>query len=158
MSMQRAYDHFNLALFDDKLPQCLITLQREKRTLGYFSRDRFTQSDGKVVIDEIAMNPSYFAIRSIADTLSTLVHEMVHQWQRHFGDPGRRSYHNKEWATEDDNEMIWPLDHHEPVKRAVRKQAKAWITTLSKMLFLIGNVASYSLVNFNYLGTIDFYR
>lgn len=27
------------------------------------------------------MNPDYFGGRSLADTLSTLVHEMVHVWQ-----------------------------------------------------------------------------
>jgi hypothetical protein len=27
-----------------------------------------------------------------------LVHEQVHQWQYHFGKPGRRGYHNKQWA------------------------------------------------------------
>jgi hypothetical protein len=32
------------------------------------------------------------------EIVSTLVHEMVHQWQHHFGKPSRRSYHNKQWA------------------------------------------------------------
>src|SRR5699024_9851145 len=35
--LQIAYDHFNEHLFNNALPQCLITLQREKRTYGYFS-------------------------------------------------------------------------------------------------------------------------
>jgi len=33
--LQTAYEHFNAALFAGKLPSCLITLQREKRTCGY---------------------------------------------------------------------------------------------------------------------------
>lgn len=30
--------------------------------------------------------------------MQTLVHEMVHQWQAHFGKRGRGRYHNDEWA------------------------------------------------------------
>ncbi len=95
--LQNAYDHFNGELFRGELPLCLITLQREKRTYGYFCRDRFVNRGGTMT-DEIAMNPSYFGVRSIKATLSTLVHEMVHQWQYHHGKPGRRGYHNREWA------------------------------------------------------------
>ncbi|MGC3743111.1 SprT-like domain-containing protein [Pseudomonas aeruginosa] len=95
--LQLAYEHFNVQLFDGQLPDCLITLQRERRTYGYFSRKRFARRSGEMT-DEIAMNPGYFAIRSLRKTLSVLAHEMVHLWQFHFGAPGRRGYHNKEWA------------------------------------------------------------
>lgn len=37
------------------------------------------------------------------EILSTLVHEMVHLWQQHFGKPGRRGYHNRQWA----RQMMW---------------------------------------------------
>lgn len=92
--LQQAFEHFNQALFDGALPDCLITLQRERRTHGYFSSARFVHHSGRRT-DEIAMNPGYFAIRSIRETLSTLVHEMVHAWQFHHGKPGRRGYHNR---------------------------------------------------------------
>lgn len=95
--LQTAFDHFNKALFESKLPECLITLQREKKSLGYFCRERFVHTD-KTLTDEIAMNPSHFVKRSREETLSTLVHEMSHLWQFHFGKPGRRGYHNREWA------------------------------------------------------------
>ena len=39
--LQRAYEFFNQRLFESALPPCLITLQREKRTYGYFSNGRF---------------------------------------------------------------------------------------------------------------------
>lgn len=95
--LQSAYDHFNKELFEGKLPECLITLQREKNTFGYFSPKRFVNKEhGKT--DEIAMNPTYFSIRTIAETLSTLCHEAVHLYQDNFGKPGRGRYHNKEWA------------------------------------------------------------
>lgn len=95
--LQQAYDWFNVDLFARQLPVCLITLQRKASTMGYFSARRFVSLAGDYT-DEIAMNPEYFAARSIEDMLSTLVHEMVHLWQQHFGQPGRGRYHNKQWA------------------------------------------------------------
>lgn len=95
--LQLAYDWFNQRLFDGTLPPCLITFQRNKRTMGYFSRERFVDQSGQKT-DEIALNPEYFAIISIEELLSTLVHEMAHLWQYHFGKPGRAKYHNQEWA------------------------------------------------------------
>jgi len=97
--LNRAYDFFNRKLFAGKLPPCLISLQREKNTFGYYSKNRFVRpADGKKT-DELAMNPRYFGVRTIQETLSTLVHEMVHIQQAHFGKPGRRGWHNREWGT-----------------------------------------------------------
>lgn len=100
--LQQAFDHFNetlfLPIFGRLLPHCIITLQRERRTFGYYSDERFVNRGEGGVVDEIAMNPSYFSIRPIEHTLSTLAHEMCHQYQRHFGNPGRRGYHNREWS------------------------------------------------------------
>ena len=95
--LQEAYTHFNRELFAGQLPECLITLQRRKFTYGYLSYNRFVNMDGETAA-EIAMNPAYFATRSIEDLLSTLVHEMSHLWQFTSGRPGRGRYHNKEWA------------------------------------------------------------
>ena len=107
---QRAYDHFNRALFDGCLPPCLITLHREsKRTYGYFSHQRFVRlSDGKTVTDEIAMNPLHFGGRNAREVLSTLAHEMVHLWQAHHGRPSRTAYHNKHWAAKMDEIGLQP--------------------------------------------------
>lgn len=97
--LQRAFDHFNKRLFDGELPPCLLTLQREKRTYGYYSHRRFIQSgEGRAFTDEIALNPAFFAVAGLLETLQTIAHEMVHLWQAHFGDPGRARYHNKEFA------------------------------------------------------------
>lgn len=93
-----AYVFFNERLFSARLPPCLITLQRKNRAYGYFAGDRFGARDGTEIIDEIALNPSFFAECSVEDTLSTLVHEMAHLQQKHFGTPPRRGYHNREWA------------------------------------------------------------
>jgi len=96
-ALQQAYDVLNRSLFKSELPNCLITLQRRKRTYGYFSAERFSREDS-YVSDEIALNPAYFRDRSVKETLATLAHEMVHLWQHHFGKAGRGRYHNKQWA------------------------------------------------------------
>lgn len=51
-----------------------------------------------VACDEIALNPELLEERSVKETLSTLVHEMVHLEQEHFGEAPKRAYHNKQWA------------------------------------------------------------
>lgn len=96
--LEHAYQVFNAHLFGGELPGCLITLQRTGRYYGYFSATRFLRRDARGTTDEIALNPRFFAFRTVAQSLSTLVHEMVHQWQRHFGKPSRGGYHNREWA------------------------------------------------------------
>ena len=92
-----AYKFFNKALFGGELPDCLITLKKSTRSWGYFSPDRFRRQDGAVT-DEISLNPRRLTQESVVAMLSTLVHEMVHLRQKHFGKPGRGRYHNKEWG------------------------------------------------------------
>ncbi|MFN0217364.1 MAG: SprT-like domain-containing protein [Hyphomicrobium sp.] len=98
--LQTAYDHFNTKLFDGKLPPCLITLQRKGRcTFGYYAAKRFGTASGGAT-DEIALNPRWFKDRTFFEVMGTLVHEMVHLWQHHFGRSSRGNYHNREWAGE----------------------------------------------------------
>jgi len=114
-SLQLAYDHFNRDLFGGSLPPALITLQRHARSYGYFHGDRFTpaHAEGKHV-DEIAMNPLHFAERSVEKTLSTLAHEMAHQWQKHHGKEPSRCYHDKQWAGKMKEIGLHPSDTAEP--------------------------------------------
>jgi predicted SprT family Zn-dependent metalloprotease len=97
-TLDDAYRFFNERLFGGKLPGCLITMQRSKQAYGYFAGGRFGSRDGQEVTDEIALNPSHFHERTTEQSLSTLVHEMAHLQQHHFGTPSRNGYHNKEWA------------------------------------------------------------
>lgn len=95
--LQRAFDYFNGKLFDSALPPVLLTLQRHRKTYGYFSAERFGRRDG-VHSHELAINPVYFAVTPLEEVLSTLVHEQAHLWQQEQGKPGRRGYHNREFA------------------------------------------------------------
>lgn len=112
--LQHAYDYFNRVLFENILPPCLITLQRKKRTYGYFSSERFVHREQLRTTDEIAINPAYFCARPVAEVLSTLVHEMVHGWQFHFGKPGRRGYHNREWGEKMESLGLMPSNTGQP--------------------------------------------
>lgn len=95
---QDAYDYFNRALFKGSLPDCLITMQHQAGSYGFFRCKPFVNRDGERT-DEISLNPKYFAARTERGVLSTLVHEMAHLDQFHFGKPGRKpGYHNRQWA------------------------------------------------------------
>ena len=96
--LQTAYSHFNRELFSGQLPPCLLTLQRKPYTEGYFSPHCFI-NEQQVLIHEIALNPHYFAIRSLEEVLSTLVHEMAHLYHFESGEQLSRSgYHNRRFA------------------------------------------------------------
>jgi hypothetical protein len=96
---QRGYDYFNTALFNNSLPQVLITMQRDHRSYGYFADESFQNRGGnRTRIHEICLNPDGFVGRTDEDAFSTLVHEMAHVAQHEFGNPGRGRYHNREFA------------------------------------------------------------
>lgn len=116
--LQVAYDEFNETLFDGTLPPCLLTLQREKRTYGYFSARRFGNRAGQTT-DEIALNPEYFAVLPVVEVLQTVAHEMTHLWQSHFGKPGRARYHNAEWADKMESIGLMPSSTGQPGGRRV---------------------------------------
>jgi hypothetical protein len=97
--LHAGFTFFNNALFDGRIPDCLITLQRDRSAYGYFAASRVASIGGTArVIDEIALNPAHFVVRTAKETFSTLVHEMTHCEQRHFGTPSFYGYHNLEWV------------------------------------------------------------
>ena len=96
-SLLAAYSHFNKALFNNKLPEVIFTVQRQRGVLGYFAPDRWSSVTGNHC-HEIAINPTHMGDSRVIEVLQTLVHEMVHCWQHCFGKPARSCYHNKEWA------------------------------------------------------------
>lgn len=129
-ALDEAFDFYNAHLFDGRLPPCLITLQRKARALGYFSPDRFaSRIVHNETTDEIALNPDTFDGRSDQDILSTLVHELVHLWQNKFGKPGRRGYHNKEWAAKMEQVGLMPTNTGEPDGKRTGQQMTHFIIT-----------------------------
>jgi hypothetical protein len=98
--LRRAHSHFNRELFvGEALPPVLFTFARKPGMFGYYSPKRFSErGDETVAVDEVALNPVPFRTMATAEILQTVLHEMCHEWQHHFGHPPKRHYHNMEWA------------------------------------------------------------
>lgn len=97
--LDRVHDFLNRELFDGSLPPCLITQERAGRAYGHFSGDRVVNIDNSAeVADRIGLNYIHYAAQLTTKVLATFAHEMVHQWQHHYGKPSRGGYHNLEWA------------------------------------------------------------
>lgn len=98
-----AFIYFNECLFDGELSTPVITWVRKRNARGYFFADRYEYrlealADEKP-LHEIAFNPDVMKGHDDRAILSTLVHEMCHQWQQEHGKKNpRKCYHNKEWA------------------------------------------------------------
>ena len=125
--LTRAYAHFNAELFGGILPACLITMQRKAKAYGYFAGGRFGSRDGKQVTDEIALNPTHFRERTTEQSLSTLVHEMAHLWQHHFGKVSRGGYHNKQWAEKMKEVGLYPSATGQPGGKEVGPKCSHYI-------------------------------
>lgn len=104
-----AFHFFNEHLFDNSLPEVVITTQRHgTHTLGFFASESYKARSfdpeeerslpPEFTVHEIAMMPDMMEDRSDEEILSTLVHEMCHLWQQEFGKPSRNGYHNREWV------------------------------------------------------------
>ncbi|MFA0813951.1 SprT-like domain-containing protein [Microbulbifer epialgicus] len=96
-ALEKAYEHFNLELFDNNLPDVIFTFQRKSGVMGYFSPERWGNAVGDTR-NEIAINPSFLASSRLIEICQTLVHEMAHCWQYQLGKPSRKGYHNLQWA------------------------------------------------------------
>jgi hypothetical protein len=59
--------------------------------------------------------------------LATLVHEMVHLEQDHFGTPSRSGYHNKEWAAWMDRVGLTPSNTGAPGGKRTGQQVTHYI-------------------------------
>jgi hypothetical protein len=90
---------FNERLFDRALPNVILTFSRRPRAGAFFAPRRWTaRNDDQCVLGEIALNPDCLREYDPRYLTSIIVHEQVHCWQHASGHPGRRGYHNREWA------------------------------------------------------------
>lgn len=110
--LQGAYDHFNEKLFQNKLSNCILILERNN-SMGHFSPSRWISGEMKSA-HEICLNPSFFLAHPKVVVFQTLVHEMCHLWQQDFGRPGRGRYHNIEWADKMESIGLMPSSTGEP--------------------------------------------
>ncbi|GAK50676.1 putative zinc metallopeptidase [Candidatus Moduliflexus flocculans] len=97
LSLEQVFGVLNETLFDKRLPDVLLTMQR-RNSHGYFAPKRFQhRQQGEMMVDEIALNPDRFD-REDVDILAAFAHDLCHLWQQYYGKPGRKGYHNREWA------------------------------------------------------------
>ena len=97
VGLEKAFNHFNKALFDQRLPSVMFTLTRRTGANGYFHAEQFKHRADGDQTHEIALNPNTMD-RDIRAVLSTLVHEMTHLEQQEYGTPSKGGHHNMEWA------------------------------------------------------------
>lgn len=96
------FSKFNSAFFENKLEQCLLSFERSRfTTLGHYILE-YNQIGA---IDNININ-SVHLYREKWEILETLLHEMVHQYQRRLGgfsDENKKKptggYHNREFLS-----------------------------------------------------------
>jgi hypothetical protein len=99
-AFQAQFEFFNAELFGGELAPVLLNFSRKAGAAGFFAPERWERGDEGEAgrgMHEISINPECLQ-RPPRETAQTLVHEMVHQWQRDFGKPSRAGYHNREWA------------------------------------------------------------
>jgi hypothetical protein len=126
--LQAAFDHFNAELFEARLPPTLITLQRHRLTPGFYTPDGWVNHrDGQERADEIALNPRYFAVQTLNESMKALVLQMTFVWQRHYGKPGRRRYANKEYGEKLVSIGLQPSHNGKPGGRTVGEKIDAFV-------------------------------
>ena len=107
--LQTAYEFYNKNLFGGELPDCLISYTRNPKTAGHYCHERWQDtSTEERKADEICLNVEILKRVGVERVLSTLVHEMVHCWQQHFGKAPRAGYHNRQWANRMDEVGLSP--------------------------------------------------
>lgn len=124
--LQYVYDYFNMRLYDGQLDECLITLQRQSKCMGYMSFERFNSvKDGSKKAHELALNPDAFGVTPIIELFQTIVHEQNHCWQQYYGKQlSKRSYHNQEFADKLESIGLMTSDTGQPHgKRTGEKMA-----------------------------------
>lgn len=103
--LQFAWNFSNDAFWDGQVPDPILTYTNKKNCYGYFSPDKFENSD-RGLVSEVALNSAQLAVRPDKVSLSTLVHEQVHAWRYYLGplnrkgSKGRGGYHDAVWADE----------------------------------------------------------
>jgi hypothetical protein len=90
------FDYFNRALFAGTVPDVLLSFSRHARAGGFFAPQRWQKGEART--GELALNPKALSAMAPEFLASVVVHEMMHAWQFAHGAPGRRGYHNREWA------------------------------------------------------------
>lgn len=91
------YEKLNKKYFGSTLPSCTITIQKDEKSFGSFSREKCWHNADNDLHYEINISASYLG-RDKYSICSTLLHEMIHLFsiQNNLRDTSRQGrYHNK---------------------------------------------------------------
>lgn len=128
---QQAWTWFNKELFGGALKPCLLNFSRHRCSYGFFAPSRWRNDNSTT--HEISLNPDCLG-RPLEEVMSTLVHEMVHQWQQDHGTPPRRCYHDREWAAKMVEIGLIPSDTGQPGGKPVGQRMSHYIDQKGKFL------------------------
>lgn len=127
-NLAHAYSYFNEQLFSNQLRDCLITLKRDNPCrLGHYQAMVVRNRTDRTATDEISLNIVSFPSRTDTEILSTLVHEMVHLWQEHYGDAPRKCYHDKQFARKMKEVGLYPSNTGQPDGKETGQQMSHYI-------------------------------
>lgn len=88
------FDRFNAEFFQDRLPTGFLQLDPSRRRgVGGYRGGR----NGVGALHEINLDLRQ-PDRPLCAALAAMLHCMVHEWQELYGTPGKRGYHNREFA------------------------------------------------------------
>ncbi len=97
-ALQSIRDYLNMALFEGMLPECFITLTRNKNVIGgYHSAKQWENEKGDKVA-EIGINSNFVVNGDQVTLMNVLIHELLHLDQYAKGTQGRAGYHNQDFA------------------------------------------------------------
>lgn len=111
--LERAFDILNQRYFDGELPRAVITIQSSPRAYGHFTPYLAWSEDGEG-FPEINLGAENLN-RPTANTIATLVHEMVHFYChiKEIKDTSRGgTYHNRRFKTEAEKRDL--IIEHDP--------------------------------------------
>jgi hypothetical protein len=110
---QAFFDYFNDALFERKLPSCILSFHARGKSKGVFRASGWYKGED-IKSHEISLNPDLLHRQ---DTLifETLVRQMVHLWQHEYGyPPAVYGYCNQNWADKMESLGLIPSDTGKP--------------------------------------------
>jgi len=95
---QQAFDYFNRLLFDNTLPDCMLSFSRRRSSSHtLFAAGQWLEEAGSAT-PEISLNLKQLSEDEPIEGMAMLVREMVHLWQEMHGQPPCNGYFNREWA------------------------------------------------------------
>lgn len=114
---QYLFDYYNGHHFGSEIKDPIIVITRRKNVAGYYIYQKwFHMKENET--DELALNPDMFLKYPLLEIGQTIVHEMCHAWQFHYGTPSYRAYHNREWADKMISVGLMPTDTGSPGGKA----------------------------------------